>query len=946
MIKANTIMRQDLKYGPKGVLLPLKPDGLDHYQGDRRRNRLPHFHAEGRNAQLGGEYEADLYVNPFEDNGGTRDPAHEDVFINFAGQEYGRLYNFRLSLYLPELGDGEELAFFGDSLEDLRYKVYLSDLTDLDFVLNIDWAKKAFRTKAQQQKHVRLRRAVIKAEDVVHKLSSQIDMLKRRIRENKRRGYATKQLANALKTRNARVRKYKTAERRAKKALEQYEVNTLGNELDLYHGGSTLYYRDNPAKARKASLTKTRAKLRGGRKKSRSYEQKLADKRYEAQRRGGFKFIERDNPSFSRVRQIMMGQVPSIRTVGIFTAQNPRATKLPPKWNKALNKKLMAWLRERGYGPIPIGGMYGMEEDSYLVPNITREDTVEVGLIFDQESVIWASRVGTGRQKRMVWQFIEGTRTVITRDVSLSGKDIQSRKDYYSIVRGRKFLIPFFDEKYSVSARRKAAAAKKRRASNRTLLASPRSTARGNPPPRRELWSEGNWTIYLLTEHGSGRLDERASFMIVGEGPRTFHADYPVVYDGVTHRDRYSSDYGVGAVGYDRPEAIPQKVHKAFLRIVQDASSPKRRTRRNPHNSAYSTVTDQYGNRILQRLLDMGYTPIRGMEGPFMMNGYIAYYDRMEGEYYSRDNDMYYSVLGIDVTKARRNPSGFTGSAEERNGKVMYRPVVVMADGSKRRPRMYLEADSEGIRASKNQRSALGKVRGSISLVGEPKKVAKKPAAKKPAAKKPAAKKPAAKKTTRKKAETRAASPTTRPLWEVARSMGVETKELVEAMEAKKLRVGRTRLKALTRITPAMEKKIAALPLKKSRKKPAAKKPAAKKPAAKKPAAKKPAAKKPAAKKPAAKKPAAKKPAKKKAASTRRAFSPSGSAALRAIREAEVAPRRRKKPTVGKGADPTRDIFPEDGMFNKDVFLVAADVVEVTARKGPPPNNPRKGRKR
>lgn len=77
---------------------------------------------------------------------------------------------------------------------------------------------------------------------------------------------------------------------------------------------------------------------------------------------------------------------------------------------------------------------------------------------------------------------------------------------------------------------------------------------------------------------------------------------------------------------------------------------------RRKKSSTYSTITDGYGNAILHRLIDMGYTPLRGMEGPFMMNGYVAYYDMKEGQYYSRDNDMYYSAMGIDVTRPRSNP--------------------------------------------------------------------------------------------------------------------------------------------------------------------------------------------------------------------------------------------------------------------------------------------------
>ena len=156
----------------------------------------------------------------------------------------------------------------------------------------------------------------------------------------------------------------------------------------------------------------------------------------------------RNNPSFARVRRMMMGQVPSIRTIGIMTAHNPQGKRLAASKNNARNKTLVRTLRGMGYGPIPVKGMYGMEEDSFVIPNITRKDTAALGREFDQQSVIWASRQGDGRNKRMVWQYIEKDKTINTRDVSLSGKDIQSRKDYFSIVKGRKFVIPFFEARY------------------------------------------------------------------------------------------------------------------------------------------------------------------------------------------------------------------------------------------------------------------------------------------------------------------------------------------------------------------------------------------------------------------------------------------------------------------------------------------------------------------
>ena len=48
------------------------------------------------------------------------------------------------------------------------------------------------------------------------------------------------------------------------------------------------------------------------------------------------------------------------------------------------------------------------------------------------------------------------------------------------------------------------------------------------------------------------------------------------------------------------------------------------------------------GYTILQPIDTKRYTPIEGMEGPYMQrSGKVLYYDPVEGKYYDRDTDMY-----------------------------------------------------------------------------------------------------------------------------------------------------------------------------------------------------------------------------------------------------------------------------------------------------------------
>ena len=107
-------------------------------------------------------------------------------------------------------------------------------------------------------------------------------------------------------------------------------------------------------------------------------------------------------------------------------------------------------MRDRGYGPIRIRGKFGNKERSMIIPNITREDMVEAGQYFTQESIIWGEKTG---ENEFVFEYIEGDKTMQKRDVVLFDDEVQAREDFYSQERqsaGRKFYIPFFDDQYEM----------------------------------------------------------------------------------------------------------------------------------------------------------------------------------------------------------------------------------------------------------------------------------------------------------------------------------------------------------------------------------------------------------------------------------------------------------------------------------------------------------------
>lgn len=166
---------------------------------------------------------------------------------------------------------------------------------------------------------------------------------------------------------------------------------------------------------------------------------------------------------YGRVRRILFGDVPNIKTVGIFTAQNPQGK--PPvskdpamgrATNNELNNALFNDLKHGHFGPIKVHGRFGdVNEESFLVPNITRSEVIMYAKQYNQESAIFGTKkfrnnVGSDGEAVLVpyfeFEYVQDGVTIDRRSIHLGGKEIQDLKNNYTEVKGRKFLIPFFDE--------------------------------------------------------------------------------------------------------------------------------------------------------------------------------------------------------------------------------------------------------------------------------------------------------------------------------------------------------------------------------------------------------------------------------------------------------------------------------------------------------------------
>ena len=155
---------------------------------------------------------------------------------------------------------------------------------------------------------------------------------------------------------------------------------------------------------------------------------------------------------FSRIRQIMLGQVPSVDSVALLTAQNPAGKKAPPEVNNRLMKQFKSDLSDSEAGYTNIAGKFGEKENSVMIMNISRDDTVALGKKFGQLSIIWGNKLRDENDEPFFrFEYIEGHTTTQTRDLSISGKSVEDREDLYSEKGGRKFVIPFFEDEYEMA---------------------------------------------------------------------------------------------------------------------------------------------------------------------------------------------------------------------------------------------------------------------------------------------------------------------------------------------------------------------------------------------------------------------------------------------------------------------------------------------------------------
>jgi hypothetical protein len=151
---------------------------------------------------------------------------------------------------------------------------------------------------------------------------------------------------------------------------------------------------------------------------------------------------ERSKPEYieSSAKDLVEEDVDSLKKdlegdFGILTAENPMAQPLTEEENSSLNKKAEEWLKKKGYSPRRVVGKYGQAENSFFVPNLTKQDAVAFAKEFNQESV--------AHSEGLVYQDGSVNPRVKSSDNFELSEDYNEDSDYVSVVKTKDGLKTF-----------------------------------------------------------------------------------------------------------------------------------------------------------------------------------------------------------------------------------------------------------------------------------------------------------------------------------------------------------------------------------------------------------------------------------------------------------------------------------------------------------------------
>ena len=160
-------------------------------------------------------------------------------------------------------------------------------------------------------------------------------------------------------------------------------------------------------------------------------------------------FLIINESGYPRMMQIMAGLVPTVKSFAIVTWENPMGKKADDKFNKEANKRLKDTLKRGNFSYNHIKGRYNDFENPFVVFNVSTEDAKNLGFGYEgfkQYIIIFGKRYKSNDEVGINIQMLfHDNRKPLARKI-WQGLDVDT-DDFYSEFKGRKFQIPFFDDK-------------------------------------------------------------------------------------------------------------------------------------------------------------------------------------------------------------------------------------------------------------------------------------------------------------------------------------------------------------------------------------------------------------------------------------------------------------------------------------------------------------------
>jgi hypothetical protein len=148
---------------------------------------------------------------------------------------------------------------------------------------------------------------------------------------------------------------------------------------------------------------------------------------------------------YPRLMQILKGKVPSVHTFGIMSVDNPMGKTAPAEFNNKQQAQFKKDLQRSGLGYVQHKGKYGEFERAFFIMNVRKSAMMTWMKAYNQDSIIFGQ---VNKDSNSVLFEMIGNNGEIrsTRTIALVLND--GNPEFYSEIKGRKFIIPFFDDEY------------------------------------------------------------------------------------------------------------------------------------------------------------------------------------------------------------------------------------------------------------------------------------------------------------------------------------------------------------------------------------------------------------------------------------------------------------------------------------------------------------------